>query len=62
MAATGLVNNSILMEKGMTANACLKETVPLKILDHCKWLPAKNDGTTQMYGCKCSFEIKICLK
>ena len=23
----------------MTASACLKETVPLKILDHCKWPP-----------------------
>ena len=21
-----------------------------------------NDGTTQIYVCKCSFEIKICLK
>ena len=23
----------------MTASACLKEAVPLKILDHCKWPP-----------------------
>ena len=37
---------TIPMKKGMTASASLKETVPLKILDHCKW---KNDGTTQMY-------------
>ena len=29
------------MRKGMTASACLKETVPLKILDHCKWPPEK---------------------
>ena len=27
------------MKKGMTASACLKETVPSKILDHCKWPP-----------------------
>ena len=29
------------MKKGMTASAFLKETVPLKILDHCKWPPEK---------------------
>ena len=23
----------------MTKSACLKETAPLKILDHCKWSP-----------------------
>ena len=23
----------------MTAGACLKKTLPLKILDHCSWLP-----------------------
>ena len=27
------------MKEGMTASACLKETVPLKILDYCKWPP-----------------------
>ena len=32
--------NSIPLEIGMNARACLKETVPLKILEHCKW-PSK---------------------
>ena len=31
--------NSIPLKIGMNARACLKETVPLKILDHCKWPP-----------------------
>ena len=29
------------MKKEVTASACLKETVPLKTLDHCKWPPEK---------------------
>ena len=29
------------MKKGMTASACLKDTVPLKILDHGRWPPEK---------------------
>ena len=29
------------MKKGMTASACLKETISLKMLDHCKWPPEK---------------------
>ena len=47
--------NSILLKKGiMTADVCFKKlTVPLKILDHCNW--HHDDGTTQIYGCKCSF-------
>ena len=32
---------TIPMKKGMTASASLKETVPLKILDHCKRPPEK---------------------
>ena len=40
MAATALRINSIPLKKEMTASACLKKnTVPLKILDHCKWPP-----------------------
>ena len=33
-----------------------RNPVPLKTLDHCKLPP---DGTNEMYGCKCYFEIKI---
>ena len=54
------------LEKGMTASACLKETVPLKVLDHCKWSPEKMMVQLKcicqihliyaIYGCKCSSE------
>ena len=42
---------------------CLFErnTTPLKILE-LRVASQINDGTTQMYGCRCSFEIKIRLK
>ena len=51
--------NSITLKKGMTASACLKETQSLEntcLLQMTSW---NNDGTTQMYGSKCSFEITI---
>ena len=40
MATKILRINSIPLKKVMmTPGACLKKTVPLKILDHCSWLP-----------------------
>ena len=35
----GLRNNSIPLKKGMTTSACFKETLLLKIPDHCKRPP-----------------------
>ena len=66
--------NSIPLEKGMTISVCFKEN---NTLENTKLIIAKvtantqsslqkdpwnNDGTTQIYGCKCSFEIKIRFK
>ena len=50
------------MKKGTTASACLKKQSTLENTRSLQVASSKNDGTTQMYGCKCSFEIKIHLK
>ena len=53
MTVTRLGINSVPMKKEMTASACLKENT--RLLQVASW---NNDGTTQMYGCECYFEIK----
>ena len=52
-------NCELALKKGMTASACFKETqytISLQVASR------NNDSTTQMYGCKCSFEIATHLK
>ena len=50
------------MKKRMTTSACLKETQYLENSTSLQVGSWNNDGTTQMYGCKYYFEIKIRLK
>ena len=52
-------NCELALKKGMTASACFKETQYTISLQVASW---NNDSTTQMYGCKCSFEIATHLK
>ena len=47
-------NCELALKKGMTASACFKETQYTISLQVASW---NNDSITQMYGCKCSFEI-----
>ena len=53
--------NSILLKKELAASPSKKHSTleNIKLLLVASW---NNDGVTQIFGCKCSFEITTCLK
>ena len=54
-----LCNCELALKIGMPASACFKQTQYPRSLQVAS---SNNDGTTQMYGCKCFFEIAAHLK
>ena len=54
-----LCNCELALKIGMPASACFRQTQYPRSLQVAS---SNNDGTTQMYGCKCFFEIETHLK
>ena len=60
-AAGGELTQSLWKQRGLQVLISMKDSIleNTRSLQMASW---NKDGTTQMYGCKCSFEITIHLK